>query len=286
MTSQTITRGAASGGQTFAQSYQYTDGLNRLNLASESASGAGNTGWSRTFAYDPFANGWVSANSGVTLDPFTPGAPTNFDGGNHLIIQGSGYDLAGNQTAIGGYGMTYDAENRMTSSTINGATTQYGYDGDGRRVTKALGLQTTTYVYDAMGQLAAEYGGTLTNAGTSFVTADALGSTRLVTDASGNPERCYDYLLFGEEIASGTNGRTGGCYSSGTTPLTQRFTGKERDSESGVDFFEARYMSSAQGRFTNSDPSGAAASSRSDPQSWNIVRLRRSNPCSTLIQMV
>jgi RHS repeat-associated protein len=60
--------------------------------------------------------------------------------------------------------------------------------------------------------------------------------------------------------------------------LTQRFTGKERDSESGVDFFEARYMSSAQGRFTNSDPSGAAASSRSDPQSWNMYAYGRNNP--------
>lgn len=50
--SQTITRGAASGGQTFVQTYGYTDVghtdmLNRLTLASE-ASSSGNTGWSRT----------------------------------------------------------------------------------------------------------------------------------------------------------------------------------------------------------------------------------------------
>lgn len=32
---------------------------------------------------------------------------------------------------------------------------------------------------------------------------------------------------------------------------SQKFTGKERDAESGLDFFQARYMSSAQGRFTN-----------------------------------
>ena len=35
--------------------------------------------------------------------------------------------------------------------------------------------------------------------------------------------------------------------------LTQKFTSKERDAESGLDFFEARYYSSAQGRFTSPD---------------------------------
>src|SRR5580693_1090540 len=33
-----------------------------------------------------------------------------------------------------------------------------------------------------------------------------------------------------------------------------RCTGKERDAESGLDYFGARYMSSAQGRFTSPDP--------------------------------
>ena len=135
--------------------------------------------------------------------------------------------------------MRYDAENRLISSTISGATTQYGYDGDGRRVTKTQGSQTTTYVYDAMGQLVAEYGGVSTGTGTQYVTTDMLGSTRLVTDASGNPVACYDYLPFGEQIASGTNGRTASCYSPSTDPLTQKFTGQERDAETGNDFFQA-----------------------------------------------
>ena len=38
------------------------------------------------------------------------------------------------------------------------------------------------------------------------------------------------------------------------------FTGKERDAETGLDFFGARYMSSAQGRFTSVDPEFASAS--------------------------
>ncbi len=32
-----------------------------------------------------------------------------------------------------------------------------------------------------------------------------------------------------------------------------QFTGKERDAETGLDYFGARYMSAAQGRFTSPD---------------------------------
>jgi RHS repeat-associated protein len=106
---------------------------------------------------------------------------------------------------------------------------------------------------------------------------DALGSTRLVTDASGNPERCYDYLPFGEEIASGTNGRTAGCFTSGTVALTEKFTGQERDSETGLDYFGARYNSSAQGRFTSPDPSMMSVVLR-NPQSWNRYSYTLNNP--------
>src|SRR3954463_5179873 len=39
-------------------------------------------------------------------------------------------------------------------------------------------------------------------------------------------------------------------YDSGTRPCC---SGKERDAETGLDYFGARYMSSAQGRFTSPD---------------------------------
>lgn len=112
--------------------------------------------------------------------------------------------------------------------------------------------------------------------------ADALGSTRLVTDATGAPTRCYDYLPFGEEIGSGVNGRTGSCFGNWQYPstpdtLSTKFTSKERDAETGLDWFLARYMSSAQGRFTSPDPEGIG-SSHGDPQSWNMYAYARNNP--------
>jgi RHS repeat-associated protein len=56
-----------------------------------------------------------------------------------------------------------------------------------------------------------------------------------------------------------------------------RFTSKERDAETGLDFFGARYMSSAQGRFTSVDPEFASAS-LVDPQRWNGYSYATNNP--------
>jgi RHS repeat-associated protein len=52
--------------------------------------------------------------------------------------------------------------------------------------------------------------------------------------------------------------------------LTYKFTGKERDSESGLDNFEARYNSSSMGRFMSADPENLSGLiNQDDPQAWN-----------------
>jgi RHS repeat-associated protein len=55
-------------------------------------------------------------------------------------------------------------------------------------------------------------------------------------------------------------------------------TGKERDAETGLDFFGARYFSGAQGRFTSPDPAGNAVADPSNPQSWNQYAYVMNNP--------
>jgi len=57
-----------------------------------------------------------------------------------------------------------------------------------------------------------------------------------------------------------------------------RTSGKERDSESGLDYFEARYYGSALGRFTSPDPVFASADHLTDPQMWNEYAYVRNNP--------
>ncbi len=93
-----------------------------------------------------------------------------------------------------------------------------------------------------------------------WLVPDQLGTPRMIFDQSGslaNTKR-HDYLPFGEEIYAGTGGRaTGMGYTvQGYPPVDrarQKFTSKERDDETGLDYFLARYYSSTQGRFTSPD---------------------------------
>ena len=58
--------------------------------------------------------------------------------------------------------------------------------------------------------------------------------------------------------------------------IGSKFTGKERDSESGLDWFDTRYFSGAQGRFTSPDEP-FNDQDPSDPQSWNLYSYVRNN---------
>jgi RHS repeat-associated protein len=197
---------------------------------------------------------WVSNSSGISLSPLTPTSSGAFDPAtNRLTGSPDPYDPAGNQILDGpSRSFTYDAENRQV--TFNGSVGRYFYDGDGHRVKTIDASGTTVFVYNAGGQLIAEYTtGTPTGGDTSYLTTDHLGSTRVVTDSGGNVEARYDYLPFGGEITVGVGGRSGPMGYGGPDSTRQKFTQKERDSESELDYFLARYYSSAQGRFTGPD---------------------------------
>jgi RHS repeat-associated protein len=60
-------------------------------------------------------------------------------------------------------------------------------------------------------------------------------------------------------------------------PYWCHFTGKERDSETGLDYFGARYNASSIGRFMTPDPLMASAHA-SDPQTWNRYAYTFNNP--------
>jgi RHS repeat-associated protein len=66
--------------------------------------------------------------------------------------------------------------------------------------------------------------------------------------------------------------------------IRSRYTGKERDTESGNDYFMARYYSSAMGRFMSPDWSAKVApvpyAKLDDPQSLNLYAYVRNNPLS------
>ncbi len=57
-----------------------------------------------------------------------------------------------------------------------------------------------------------------------------------------------------------------------------RYTGKERDAESGNDYFGARYYASSMGRFMSPDPLGSFVADVSNPQTWNMYAYALNNP--------
>jgi RHS repeat-associated protein len=104
---------------------------------------------------------------------------------------------------------------------------------------------------------------------------DGIGNVRAITNQQGVVVERHEYLPFGEEWCPGPP--PGVC---GTHPPGQprRFTGKERDVETGLDYFGARYYGSKIGRFTTIDPSLTIRENTLDPQRWNRYAYGRNNP--------
>jgi RHS repeat-associated protein len=121
---------------------------------------------------------------------------------------------------------------------------------------------------------------------------DQLGTPRMVFDTSGKLHddpattnvvegvRRHDYLPFGEENVYNPAGgsRTAANGYLLNDGVRQQFTGHERDSETGLDFMQARYYANVQGRFISPDPVGHAWADENDPQSWNLYSYTRNNP--------
>ena len=272
------------------QSYTY-DAVNRLKTASESFIDS-TTSWNEGYDYDRYGNLWWSSSSGSlgTRNVMMPESADWYRSGNNRLLPPSNdptatvealhYDAAGNLKKYGLLDLEYDRENRLAKSTGSGVT-EYKYDGLGRRVVKdhTAGAKTY-YVYDAFGQLSAEYatGSSSSMQGTQYLSADHLGSTRLVTNASGEVVSRHDYLPFGEELPNTVGGRQSVAGYTWNPDITQRFTGKERDAETGLDYFGARYLGAGMGRFTGADPINVTPARMLDPQRFNLYLYGRNNP--------
>jgi RHS repeat-associated protein len=256
---------AAAGQRTFSRTYGY-DNLNRLTSMSSPADPSGCLGLSWT--YDPWGN-----RTDQTVTAGTCGTShVTVNTANRLVGPPYQYDANGNLSNDGSHTYTYDAENRITQ-VDGGTTATYVYDANGQRVRKLAGGVTIDYVYDSEGkvsgeiwtppgyftvgyiylngQLVAEY----KDSTTYFMHSDHLGSTRLMTNLSGGVYDSLDYLPFGEQIAGGTG-------------TTHKFTGKERDGESSLDDFGARYYSSQYARWMSVDPAYESEILEL-PQTWN-----------------
>ena len=132
-----------------------------------------------------------------------------------------------------------------------------------------IGLEGTTLtgfaltLYDGKASLD-HVGKTITGSALlHWLVTDQLGTPRMIFDQSDNVSR-HDYLPFGEEVPG--DFRSGvPSYATGDN-LRQKFTGQERDHETGLDYMLARYHANAQGRFASPDSVGGTPY---DPQSLN-----------------
>src|SRR5215217_6267989 len=113
-----------------------------------------------------------------------------------------------------------------------------------------------------------------------WLVTDHLGTPRMIVDQTGawaNVKR-HDYLPFGEELFAGVGGRSAAQGYSLGDGVRQQFTSKERDIETGLDYFINRYYSSIQGRFTSADPIAMTSQRPPDPQRLNLYSYVRNNP--------
>ncbi|HEV7220721.1 MAG TPA: RHS repeat-associated core domain-containing protein [Terriglobales bacterium] len=131
----------------------------------------------------------------------------------------------------------------MAELTFTGSASQEYAFFNGKRVARRAGVGNTVYYYFA----------------------DHLGSTGEITLASGAIDQTTVYYPYGGEISV-----VGPSFSN-----NYKFTGKERDTESGLDNFGARYDASTLGRFMSPDPLGGHTE---DPQTLNKYGYVRNSP--------
>ena len=244
-----------------------------------------------SYGYDRYGNRQqqnLTAGTGITV-------MQTYSSGNNQM-DGACYDAAGNMLdgahscpLMGSPKYVYDAENRLVGTA--GAVYVYNYAGE--RIAKQSGspgtqsyADTTEYLlgpgseqlaeFDSSGTLrhANEWASgrlwsTLNNGQLSYHTTDWLGTRRMQTSASGGVTLTCSNLPFSDNQI---------CAGSGPDATEHHFTSKERDIESGNDYFEARYYASSMGRFLSPDPSGLYYADPNNPQSFNLYSYALNNP--------
>jgi RHS repeat-associated protein len=184
------------------------------------------------------------------------------------------YDLKGNLTGNSN-GQTYawDIENRLTTATDsqNNTLGTYAYDALGRRVSKTVGGNTTIFVSDSLQKICEYENGVLarsyaygsyideplvmiSGANKYYYHSNNLYSVAGLTDNAGTVIERYKYDPYGKATILAADGVTVRIASIVNNPFL--YDGYYHDTETGLEFVNARYYSSDLGRFIARDPIG------------------------------
>jgi RHS repeat-associated protein len=291
-----LTSRSAPNGVTTSESYDDLDRLTSLTHATSTATLISNqyqyndahniSSWTNTsgthaYGYDPVDRLTSATNSAQ------PNESYSFDGvGNrtasHLSASYSyqpfnklrstatathSFDNNGNLLSkTGGAGTTsfsWSEENQLKQVTLpTGLTVSNKYDGLGRRIQRTtIGGANERYIYDGndvLLDLNADWSVATTylsdlgignklrqtsaTTGVSYYLTDHLGSTAGLTNANGSMVEQLTYDSFGNS-ASSTRTRYG-------------YTGRERDPDTGLTYYRARFYDPQLGRFISEDPIG------------------------------
>lgn len=223
------------------------------SLADQGLTAAGATG-SRTAT---FATSAQLAGLFLALRPATAATYTDDPRGNRTAVTPPGAVAATATT------FSYDQADRLTAySSSPTLSATYSYDGDGLRMGKSVTASgppvSTAYAWDESGglpQLLSDSATTYidgplgpveqisSSGAVDYYSADQLGSTRMLTDATGAVAATFTYDAFGALTAS-----------TGTAATPLQWAGLVRDSESGLLYARARYYDPTTGQFLSRDP--------------------------------
>jgi RHS repeat-associated protein len=213
-----------------------------------------------TYAYPSTSNRLSSVTDVAPVSPETWDAetgPFTYDANGNVLTASAPYSITS---------ATYDPGNLPLTITRGGTTTSYRYDANGQRIAKQVGAGNTelylrddattlgVFTISPVNQVISVYynilagqrvEGRYDGSAWKYYHADLLGSTRSVVQGTTVLES-YDYdpwglLMPGRTLGSGTK---------------EKFSAKEQDAESGLEYFGARYYMPALGRWASVDPLG------------------------------
>jgi RHS repeat-associated protein len=280
----------ATSGTAFAASRSTTWGYDALGQVTSAATSDNSA--DRAYQYDAIGNRKKSASS-LTLptdDNYSANALNQYSSitDPQSAILNPQYDDDGNSTAYplpanpsANSTLIWDAENRLTSATVNGVTTSYAYDAKSRRIAKTSTINNQQsaiyYLYDGWNLIAdyaiqnstsniqhsyiwgSDLSGTLQDAGgvggllsvsqggsTSFPAYDGNGNVSEYLGQSGAVAAHFEYDPFGNTVV---NTDTAGLFN-------YRFSTKPLDAETGLYYYGYRFYDPVTGRWPSRDPIG------------------------------
>ena len=193
-------------------------------------------------------------------------------GSGSSSTSGTGTGSAG---ASSGFKRTYtwDEKGRLTATSDSNYDVEYVYGEDNQRAVKTSDMGETLYFNNfwTWSNNTAPYNGSRTakhiflnnerivtklnsannptyseeSASTYYYHSDHLGSASLITDNDGREYESIEYTPYGEVWID---------KASATFKTSYRFTGKERDEETGLYYFGERYLDAKVSRWLSCDP--------------------------------